>query len=96
MTQQEIELIDHTTGEHILMRFPDRLVRGMLPILAIFERLSQGGGYSIHFRPPLRIENESTGESFTLGRTSAIINIPGIRRPILLGAMVAAMEVNEI
>ncbi|MQY61991.1 hypothetical protein GH146_01720 [archaeon] len=107
MPQQEIELIDHSRGEHILMRFPDRYIQAMLPILAILEGASQNQNYSIHFRPPLHIENESTGESFTLPRGTDIIaqtnlrmsrylHIQGIRRPIILGAIVAAMEVNEI
>ncbi|MBA7657834.1 hypothetical protein ES703_65777 [subsurface metagenome] len=95
MAQQEIELIDHSRGERILMRFPDRYIEAMLPLLAMLEGASRSQNYSIHFRPPLRIENEDTGESFTLG-TSAIIHIPGIRCPILLGAIVAAMEVNII
>jgi len=82
---QRIEVTDLRTNEQMTMTFPSRYIRQLLPMLAGFERLVAGRNYQVSFIPPLRIENEATGEHFYLGR-------PSIPKPILLAATVIALE----
>jgi len=81
---QRIEITDLSTNEQMTLTFPDRYVTQMLPTLVAFERLMPHN-YRITFTPPLRIENEATGEYFFLGR----VPIP---KPILFAAAIIALE----
>jgi len=86
---QRIEITDLNTNEQMTLTFPDRYVTQMLPTLVAFERLMPHN-YRITFTPPLRIENEATGEHFFLGHTSYFdLRIP---KPILFAAAIMALE----
>jgi len=82
---QRIEITDLSTNEQMTLTFPDRYIRQILPTLIAFERLMPPN-YRISFTPPLRIENEATGEYFMLGRAP-------IPKLILFGAIAALEEV---
>jgi len=81
---QRIEITDLSTNEQMTLTFPDRYIRQMLPMLVAFERLMPRN-YRVSFTPPLRIENEATGEYFLLGQTE-------IPKPILFAAVIIALE----
>jgi len=90
---QRIELRG-SNGVEVTASFPDRLVRSIIPQLAMLEGLiGQHSGFELRFIPPLRVENEATGQHFWLGRPPIT---PRTIPPILIAALGAAIEEGYI
>jgi len=103
MTQR----IEMTSPNHpdeqisISMEIPDRMIRNLVPYLAMFEALVRNSSFQMRFIPPLRVEREesTTDEHFWLGtpplgtRLASFLHTPHkILPPIMIAALGAAVQ----